>query len=290
MASDFSFLAGGSFGSMLGMALSGIVAAHFGWRWSFATMAVFGLMLALIYRLVVTERRLAPERALAAGSPVREARPRFTLSGLARALFESKSVGFAYVGCGVQLILPGALFAWLPSYLVRGYAMRLDRASVLAAVFVLTSGLGMVLCGMLTDRLSRRRAVRKWTMAVAYCAAAFVALATAFHLPPGPLQLVLIGAGMFFAPGACGPTGALVAELTPPSIHATAMALWALANNLLGLAAGPLLAGMIADRMGLHMALQLIPFAALGSALLFALGKRAYRRDLARMEAAQREG
>ncbi len=284
-----SFLAGGSFGSMLGMALSGIVAAHFGWRWSFATMAVFGLVLAMIYRLVVTERRLAPERALAAAGPARVARPRFTPRGLARALFASRSVGFAYVGCGVQLILPGALFAWLPSYLVRGYAMRLDRASVLAAIFVLTSGLGMVLCGILTDRISRRQAMRKWTMAVVYCTCAFVALGTAFHLQPGPLQLVLIGVGMFFAPGVCGPTGALVAELTPPSIHATAMALWALANNLLGLAAGPLVAGMIADRMGLHIALQLIPFAALGAALLFAFGKRHYRGDLARREAAQRE-
>ncbi|MDR3096790.1 MAG: MFS transporter, partial [Paraburkholderia sp.] len=248
-----SFLAGGAFGSMLGMALSGIVAAHFGWRWSFATMAVFGLVLSLIYRIVVTERRLAPERARAAA---RAARPRFTPRGLAQALFASKSVGFGYVGCGLQLILPGAMFAWLPSYLVRTYAMRLDRASVLAAGFVLISGIGMIVCGVLTDRISRRSPARKWTMAVAYCVLVFAALATAFRLPPGPLQLALIGAGMFLASGVCGPTGALVAELTLPSIHATAMALWALANNLLGLAAGPVVAGMIADRMGLHVALE----------------------------------
>lgn len=284
-----SFLAGGAFGSMLGMALSGIVAAHFGWRWSFATMAVFGLVLAAIYRLVVTERRLAPERALAARGNARDTRPRFTPRGLAQALFASKAVVFAYLGCGVQLILPGALFAWLPSYLVRAYAMRLDRASVLAAAFVLISGIGMIVCGVLTDRISRRHAARKWTMAVTYCALVFVALASAFHLPPGPLQLVLIGAGMFLASGVCGPTGALVAELTPPSIHATAMALWALANNLLGLAAGPVIAGMIADRMGLHVALQWIPLAALGAALLFALGKRRYPADLARTAAVQHD-
>ncbi|QBR01765.1 MFS transporter [Paraburkholderia pallida] len=284
-----SFLAGGAFGSMLGMALSGIVAAHFGWRWSFATMAVFGLVLAVIYRLVVTERRLAPERALASGGVARAARTRFTPRGLALALFASKSVVFAYLGCGVQLILPGAMFAWLPSYLVRAYAMRIDHASVLAAAFVLTSGIGMITCGVLTDRISRRNPARKWTMAVAYCVLVGVAMATAFHLPPGPLQLTLIGIGMFLASGVCGPTGALVAELTPPSIHATAMALWALANNLLGLAAGPVIAGMIADRMGLHVALEWIPFAAIGSALLFVLGKRRYADDLARIGAAQRE-
>ncbi|MFX1766205.1 MFS transporter [Paraburkholderia sp. A1RI-2L] len=274
-----SFLAGGAFGSMLGMALSGIVAAHFGWRWSFATMAVVGLVLSVIYRIVVTERRLAPERARVAASA---ARPRFTPRGLAQALFTSKSVGFAYVACGVQLILPGAMFAWLPSYLVRTYAMRLDRASVLAAGFVLISGIGMIVCGVLTDRVSRLNGTRKWTMAITYCVLVFAAFASAFHVPPGPLQLVLIGVGMFMASGVCGPTGALVAELTAPSIHATAMALWSLANNLLGLAAGPVIVGLIADRMGLHMALQWIPFAALVSALLFVLGKRRYAGDLAR--------
>lgn len=269
-----SFLAGGAFGSMLGMALSGIVAAHLGWRWSFATMAVFGLVLALIYRLVVTERRIAPQCALAA----RAARPRFTPRSLARALFATRAVIYAYVGCGVQLILPGALFAWLPSYLVRAYDMRLDRASVIAALFVLTSGLGMIVCGALTDRIGRHRPWRRWTMAILFCAASLVALASAFHLPPGALQLGLIGAGMFIASGACGPTGALVAELTPPAIHGTAMALWALANNLLGLAAGPVLTGLLADRLGLHAALEWIPCAALVSALLFAAGRRTHAR------------
>ncbi|AXF23084.1 multidrug DMT transporter permease [Burkholderia pyrrocinia] len=285
-----SFLAGGSFGSMLGMALSGIVAARFGWRWSFVTMAVFGLVLAAIYRAVVTEQRLAPDRPVAPRRAGRATQARFTPRSFGRALFAAKAVVFAYLGCGVQLILPGALFAWLPSYLVRSYGMPLDRASVVAASLVLTSGVGMSVCGVLTDRISRHRPARKWTMAIVYCASTFVAFGTAFHLPPGLPQLVSIGVGMFLVSGVCGPTGALVADLTPPAIHATAMAIWALANNLIGLAAGPLITGMLADRLGLHVALQLIPFAALGSALLFVLGKRRYAGDLARGVASTREG
>lgn len=278
-----SFLAGGSFGSMLGMALSGIVAAHFGWRWSFATMAVFGFVLALIYRAVVTEQRIAPCQAAVSRAAPAGARPRFTPRELVRALFASKSVVFAYLGCGMQLILPGALFVWLPSYLLRAYRMPLDRASVLAAVFVLTSGVGLIVCGMLTDRVSRGHPARKWMMAIAYCALSGAAFAAAFQLPAGYLQLVLIGLGMLLGSGVCGPTGALVAELTPPPIHATAMAIWALANNLLGLAAGPVITGMLADRMGLHAALELIPFATVVSTLLFVAGRWRYPRDAARL-------
>ena len=278
-----SFLAGGSFGSMLGMALSGIVAAHFGWRWSFATMAVFGVVLALIYRAVVTEERIAPCRTAVSGAAPAGTRPRFTPRELARALFASKSVVFAYLGCGVQLILPGALFVWLPSYLLHVYRLPLDRASVLAAVFVLTSGVGLILCGMLTDRVSRGHRARKWMMAIVYCALSGAAFAAAFQLPAGYLQLVLIGLGMLLGSGVCGPTGALVAELTPSPIHATAMAVWALANNLLGLAAGPIITGMLADRMGLHAALELIPFATVVSTLLFVAGRWRYPRDVARL-------
>lgn len=39
-----AFMAGGMFGSVLGMALGGVMAQHFGWRWAFAGMALFGVM------------------------------------------------------------------------------------------------------------------------------------------------------------------------------------------------------------------------------------------------------
>ncbi|MBJ9939529.1 MFS transporter [Burkholderia multivorans] len=280
-----SFLAGGAFGSMLGMALSGVVAAHFGWRWSFATMAIFGLALAGVYRIVVTEKRLAPGGDVAALAALRRARPKITLTSLGPALFASKSIVYAYVGCGLQLILPGALYAWLPSFLGRYYGLHVDRASALAAMFVLTTGVGMIVCGIVTDRISRRHPARKWTVAAAYCMGSFAALGCAFLLHPGTTQLVLIGIGMFLAAGSVGPSGAMVADLTPSSIHATAMAVWSLANNLLGLAAGPVLTGMIADRIGLHAALQLIPLAAIASTALFLIGKRHYADDRRRVAA-----
>ncbi|MNF80426.1 putative MFS-type transporter EfpA [compost metagenome] len=59
-----AFMAGGMFGSVLGMAFGGILAEHLGWRWSFAGMAIFGLVLALLYPLVVKQnligRHLSP--------------------------------------------------------------------------------------------------------------------------------------------------------------------------------------------------------------------------------------
>jgi hypothetical protein len=99
------------------------------------------------------------------------------------------------------------------------------------------------------------------------------------------LQIVLLGAGMFFSSGACGPSGAMVANLTPSSMHSSAFATLTLANNFLGLAPAAILTGFIADRIGLLGALQIIPFATFVSALAFLLGKRSYAADLQRLNA-----
>ncbi|MBU6489122.1 MAG: multidrug DMT transporter permease, partial [Burkholderiales bacterium] len=104
----------------------------------------------------------------------------------------------------------------------------------------------------------------------------------------GPVQLAVIGAGVFFVAGTSGPAGAMVARLTPEAIHASAFGTLTLVNNLLGLAPGPLVTGMIADRIGLLGALQAIPFAALAATLMFAIGRRYYSSDLERFAKLER--
>jgi MFS family permease len=108
----------------------------------------------------------------------------------------------------------------------------------------------MILCGMLCDRLGAgaRTARSAWPSA----AWAVACCCHAFALPTGTAQLVLIGLGMMVAAGTTGPSSAMVANLTHASVHGTAFATLTLANNLLGLATGPLLTGRLSDLIGLH--------------------------------------
>jgi MFS family permease len=278
-----TFMAGGAFGSVLGMGLGGAVAAHLGWRPAFGAMAVMGIVLVIVYRFVVTEKRLAPLH------PARMANHglgvRMSFRALMKGLFSTKSVVCAYVGSGVHLLLPAAVWAWMPSFLNRYYGMATGKAAMSAAVFVLVTGLGMVVCGNLADRLGKNARERKWGTAIVICLMSFTLLAIGFRVPAGPLQLVLICAGMFFSAGASGPSGAMVANLTPPSIHSSAFATLTLANNLLGLAPAAILTGIVADRIGLIGALQLVPFAPLVAAAAFFIGKRNYASDLDRLDA-----
>ena len=278
---DGSFLAGGVFGSVLGMALGGAIGAHLGWRWSFYAMGIFGLVVLALFAAAVTERRVEqarnPEDRRAAAE-----RP-FSFRGLLPGLFSARSVVFAYAGSGLQLFIVGSLIAWLPSLLNRHYAMPLREASAAAAVFVLISGVGMIICGGLTDRLGHDAPQRKFTIAVTYSVCTMLLLCIGFRLEPGTAQLVFIGLGVFLAGGTTGPATAMVANVTHVSIHATAFATLSLANNLLGMAPGPIVTGALADRFGLLNAFQWTPFVCLAAASCFYAAGRLFPEDLARL-------
>ncbi|MDW2779558.1 MFS transporter [Pseudomonas sp. YQ_6] len=271
-----AFMAGGMFGSVLGMALGGVLAQHLGWRWAFAGMALFGLVLAMLYPVIVKEGRIAPKCAQQALDKA---------SHPLRTLYSSRSVIAAYVGSGLQLFVGGTLIVWMPSYLNRYYAMGTDRAGAIAAVIVLCSGIGMILCAMLCDRLGRQRPDRKISLAIGYCLGSCALLSIAFALPAGTAQLVLICLGMMIAAGTNGPSSAMVANLTHAAVHGTAFATLTLANNLLGLATGPLITGRVSDLIGLQAALQWVPLTSIAAAAVFWVAKRHYHRDMDRLRA-----
>ena len=283
-----AFMAGGAFGSVLGMAVGGAIAAKVGWRWSFASMAIFGLVLVVFYRLVVTEKRLHPD--LPAGSHgTKPAGASLDFRPLLSALFSAPSIICAYIGSGLQLLIMGALIAWMPSFLNRYYGMATDKASLVGAGFVLVGAVGMIACGAVTDRIARNHPERKWVMAICYSLICAVLLSIGFRLEVGNTQLLVIAAGALLAGGTAGPASAMVANLTRPAIHATAFATLTLANNLFGLAPGPIVTGMLADHVGLLEAFQMVSFVGLGAAVVFFFGRRHYAADLRRISTAREQ-
>jgi MFS family permease len=173
----------------------------------------------------------------------------------------------------------------LPSYLHRAYGLPPGAAAGLASLLLLGMAVGMIGCGLLTDRLARAAPVRTWTAAMGYVAASLLLLGVGFALPPGPAQLTLIGVGAFFTAGTTGPAGALVAGLTPAPVRASALGVLALAYNLLGLTPGPLVVGVLADRLGLTTAMRLAPVVSLAVLAVLAVGRRAYPGNARRVAA-----
>lgn len=278
-----TFMAGGSFGSVIGVALGGVIAVQFGWRWAFVAMAVLGLILVLAFRLVVNDARLVEHtvRDQIADTPTGSTRMRLPVSSL----FTNPAVLCAYVGGGLQMFTAAVLLTWTPSFFTRSYGMELDKAALAAAGIVLLVGTGMVVCGMITDRVGRLDVMRKWYTAVAYCVISLVCLGVAFSLGTGTLQILLMCIGAFFAAGSSGPTAAMVANLTHESIRASAMGSLTVANNLLGLALGPFVVGVLADHLGLIQAMNLAPLVYIPAILALVLGRRLHPAGLRHLAA-----
>jgi len=265
-----AFMAGGLAGQVLGVGVGGAISSEHGWRMAFIAIGLGGLLLAILYPWVVRESRLGSDR--------HEARAQVTYAELT-ALFKGRTLNCAYVGSGLQLFVAGALPAWLPTYFVRYYDLPLKPATSLAALFLAAGGVGMILCGIISDRLVRTHPQRALLSAF-YCMGCALAITAAFLLEPGRGQLVLLGIGMFFAAASAGPAGAMVAGLTPAALHGTAFAVLTLANNVFGLAPGPIVTGWLADHIGLQEALQWLPFASMAAAAVFLIGSRAIRTRL----------
>jgi MFS family permease len=186
---------------------------------------------------------------------------------------------YTYVGSATQLFVTGSIMVWMPTYFLRYYKLPTGKAALAAAVVVMLTGLGMAVLGNVADRLGRERPARKLLASMVYTLVSFALLMVAFRLPLGATQLVVLGLGAFVVSGTWGPTTAAVANLVPTAIRATALAVITLLNNLLGLAPGPFVTGLLSDRYSLDFALQWIPLASAVSALALYLAYRHYDAD-----------
>jgi MFS transporter, Spinster family, sphingosine-1-phosphate transporter len=229
-----SFLLAGSLGSWLG------------WRACFFGLGVVGAVaVAAVARMADAPRRGV---AAAAAPPGARALGR----GLGRALAARPAVAL--------VSLAGALLAFMSSaaqhtitWLVEERGLEYSRAAFLSAAMVAGGGLlGNLAVGALTD-LGRRCHPSGRLAGMALLAVLAVPVAAGFYLvpPTSPLFLPLWFLTQAWMLGWFGPVLAALDELAPPGLRATVLGFGLLAINLLGVAPGPFVAGLIGDRVDL---------------------------------------
>ena len=273
------FFASASVGSVVGVMLGGLIAARWGWQAAFGVVGVPGLLLALLYLKVRDYEtvKLAPAldaKRQSLGEAVKH---------IVRLLARSRTVLWVCVGGAAQLIVVSALWSWLPSFLNRVHGVAPAQAGVKAALVVLAGAAGSVFWGALVDRVGVRHPRRKLVAMALLCVASMSVLVAAFALALQPsTQFALIALGGFLATCTVGPVSAIVVDVIHPGVRATGLAVLALFQNLLGLAAGPFLAGILSDAWGLVPALTTTPVFALVAAGAFLLAAGSYEADKAR--------
>ena len=267
------FLGGALFGSVVGVATGGIVAARIGWQCAFIFVGVPGLLLALLYPLFVRDYETVDlDKSDNDGGVTEPQKMRW--QEIVRASLGERPTVYGYLGGALQLFASAAIVAWIPSYLNRFYGLPPEQAAVRAALIVLVGGIGMAGGGFVADRLSVRNVRNKLRLPALYAVCSCLLFAVAFAIPESGLQFGLIVAGTFFVGGHMGPVAALSVELNHPGLRATALAVVTVVYNFVGLAPGPFVVGALSDTYGLEAAMMVIPLVCLGAVICFLLGAR----------------
>lgn len=272
----------GPIGAVLGAVLGGAMVDRLGWRVTLAVFAVPGLLFALLFLRVRDRRRSGLQPGASALTVVPEQRrsqPMGVRDTLAE-LFRTRTARAAYLGGAMQLVVLSTLYSWLSSYFTRTYGYSSTKAGSLSALAIIASAVGTVVLGYLADRFGVRRATYRLLLPAALAVIAMLLLTTAFAWTPhGHVQIALIIAGSFTVASAIGPVPAVVLDVVDPTVHASALGMVTLVQNLFGLAVGPLLTGWLSDAYGLSTALSLMPLFCVGGAIVLCYAARTYERD-----------
>jgi MFS family permease len=247
---------GWAIGYILAALLAAAVMPHWGWRPLFVAGAAPALLAAWAISKVRNAERA---RGRAGEGAIFWHRARLVRMGLASAV--TSCVLFAYWG----------LFTWMPSYLSTPVARGGAGMSVLQSTgwivpMQIGAFLGYTMFGFWADRFGRRPVFLAFVLA----AAVLVPIYGQWGRHRTALMLIgpLIG---FFGHGYFSVFGAMLAELFPASIRATAQGLCYNVGRAAS-ALAPFTIGALADRFGIGSALAFTSvFFAAGGALIFLL-------------------
>jgi len=274
-----ALFASASLGSVLGVMLGGVIAEHWGWQAAFGVVGFPGLLMALLY-LKVRDYGTVAFTPTPVSSDSKRGTGRYALTTLAH----SRTIRWVCLGAAAQLIVVSSIWAWLPSFLNRYHGIAPAAAGGRAAIVVLIGAAGSMFWGVVVDRLCTGRPRRKAYVLSALCIGTLALLVPTFAATGPKLdhatQFALIALGGFMMTCTVGPVSAIVIDVTHPGLRATGASVLSLFQNLLGLAAGPVIAGTLSDKFGLADALAATPLFGIAAALCFVAASRSYELEI----------
>jgi predicted MFS family arabinose efflux permease len=264
-------------GTVVGVVVGGAMGQRHGWRSAFLVTGLVSLVLVLLYPMVVRDYKTV--ELTTRDSDKEQASRAMSVLEVMRELFAVRTAVFTWLAGGLCSLSLGAFIAWIPAYVERSYGLGADRAALVAAVALALVGLSMVFGGAVADRLGSRDSSRRLYVLVIFALLHFALFTAAFLLPTGAAQLTLIVVGALFAGAHAGVVTAVTTDVVHPGLCATGISVMVLANNIIGLAPGPVIVGALSDAYGLQAAMAATPSVCVLAAVLFLLAARNYPRS-----------
>ena len=258
-------------GSALGYVFGGSVAARFGWRWPFYLVTIPGLLLALICFF-----RRDPRKTIGAGLRRESSRSNYGR------LFRIPSFIYNTIAMTGMTFAIGGVSFWVPSYLheYRGLADLGHVNTIFGAITVVAGFAATLFGGWLGDKLRPRFGGSYFFVSGGGMLTAVPCFLAMLYVP-FPAAWVFVFLTVFFLFFNTGPSNTALANVSPPSIRASAFALNILCIHLLGDAFAPPLIGWVAGRTNFNTAFLLVAVAMFVAGVVWLLGAKHLPRDTA---------
>jgi predicted MFS family arabinose efflux permease len=268
-------------GSAAGILLGGFITHWMSWRMAFFIVGLAGLLIAPLLKATVRE----PFRGGLDPAPPPAARP--TLPEVVTTLAGKLSFWGLALGAAASSMMGYGLLFWMPSFLVRSFALSLVQASLAYGGLVLMGGLaGIWLGGSLADRHGmQHRAAYALVPAIAFLATIPFYVAGVLSTSLGVCLAVLLvptALGLVWL----GPVLTAVQHLVPASMRATASAVFLFINNLLGIGLGTTVIGALSDALRVRAGAESLRYSILAgtgfyvaAAALFLVAARRLAKD-----------
>jgi len=264
-------------GSALGYALGGFINKVLGWRWAFFLVAPPGLVLAaLCFMMREPARRGA-------------GRPKATWADY-KGLIRIPSLVTNIIAQTALTFASGGLSVWAPTYIHEGRGQPLEQTDLIFGGILVAAGfLSTLFGGWIGDKLRSR--IPGSYFIVSGCGMLLGFPATiAMLYTPFPAAWVLVFLAIFFLFMNTGPSNTALANVTPPSMRATAFAMNILIIHLFGDALSPWLIGWIKDHGTWNAGFFTVSTVMLAAGVVWLTSSRALVRDTEAVERGENPG
>lgn len=241
---------GGAVGTAGSAFLAGSVIGHFpdglgglaAWQLTFVAAGLPGILVALLLLTIGEQRRSQPADAQAGTNA------EGLLAALRSDALRLVPLYVAFIG---NMFAAFGIGAWVPTMLMRDYAMSPAEVGVILGTLLLCMGIvSPILGGWASDLATRRNPVSgRLRLAACMFMAQLALAASALLLRDLELTLMVL-AGHSLVSACLAPTGVvLLQESAPGHVHGQVVALYFIGSNIVGMGLGPLFVAVLTDSL-----------------------------------------
>jgi MFS family permease len=271
-------------GSAIGVAIGGLIAAHWGWRHALGIVAVPGLIIAILFLFVKDYKTVGLVKTDSADNHKQKVKIKMSIKDIFQEFISKPSLIFTYFGMAGVVFTTTSLLTWLPTYFHRVQGVAEEDAGMKASLVMLFAIVGAPLGGYIADRWRRKQIKARLLLPTITSLLSAILMFLAFSVFSGQMQyLILLSLGVSIT-AFIAATGAVTQDVVHVGLRAVSYAVAVIVQNLLGASLGPIVMGAISDASDIQTAFTFLPLALLLASALFFAGSFFYKKDLQKVE------